>query len=196
MATETQSLIAGATALVGTLILAYSIYKENATAVTAVTAKKAAKSKKKKKKKKAERVPVGIGVVAYDQETKRIIVGLRKGSHGSGTWALPGGWLEKGESIAGCAIREMAEETGLTATSFAKNPITLDCPPCLNSEYNSLSIFVLVALKKGVSHRPKVMEPEKCAEWKWVDPKMSSMRDAFPSLAHFLSLGIDLDRKC
>lgn len=80
--------------------------------------RRASKAKKKKKKKKAERVPVGVAVVAYDQESSKIIIGQRKGSHGDGLWALPGGWLERGESLEGCALREMFEETGLTAQSF------------------------------------------------------------------------------
>ena len=80
--------------------------------------RRASKAKKKKKKKKAERVPVGVGVIAYDQESNKFIVGQRKGSHGAGLWALPGGWLERGESMEGCALREMFEETGLTAQSF------------------------------------------------------------------------------
>ena len=33
----------------------------------------------------------------------------------NGLWALPAGAMELGESIAECAVREVAEETGLTA---------------------------------------------------------------------------------
>ena len=35
----------------------------------------------------------------------------------NGFWALPAGAMELGESIAQCAIREVWEETGLTATA-------------------------------------------------------------------------------
>ena len=34
-----------------------------------------------------------------------------------GTWCLPGGHLEPGESPVACAVRELAEEMGLTLTA-------------------------------------------------------------------------------
>jgi 8-oxo-dGTP pyrophosphatase MutT (NUDIX family) len=46
----------------------------------------------------------------------RRATGLR--SH-AGQWALPGGRREAGESAEGAALRELAEETGLTATADA-----------------------------------------------------------------------------
>jgi 8-oxo-dGTP diphosphatase len=37
----------------------------------------------------------------------------RQGSHGEGTWSIPGGHLEFGESFEAAATREVSEETGM-----------------------------------------------------------------------------------
>ena len=54
---------------------------------------------------------VGVGVFVVQQG--KVLLGLRRGSHGSGTWGSPGGHLEHGEAILDCARREVLEETGL-----------------------------------------------------------------------------------
>ena len=41
----------------------------------------------------------------------------RKGAHGSGTFALPGGNLEYLEQLESCAVRETKEETGLAVVN-------------------------------------------------------------------------------
>lgn len=50
-----------------------------------------------------------VGVVARDDRGRLLLVRRRD----AGTWALPGGAQEPGESVAGAAVREAAEETGL-----------------------------------------------------------------------------------
>jgi len=57
---------------------------------------------------------VGIGVfVTHPDRPGCILLSRRKTSAGAGTWALPGGHLELGESFEQCAAREAREETGL-----------------------------------------------------------------------------------
>ncbi|KAF6793786.1 Nudix hydrolase 1, partial [Colletotrichum musicola] len=53
-----------------------------------------------------------VGVAAIIQRKDgRVVVGKRQSSHGAGTWQLPGGHLEFGESFFDCAARETLEET-------------------------------------------------------------------------------------
>lgn len=53
-------------------------------------------------------VPAASAVVVDDRG--RLLLHRRRDNE---MWALPGGAMELGESIAGCALREVREETGL-----------------------------------------------------------------------------------
>lgn len=57
---------------------------------------------------------VGIAVVAMNRQ--RQILLLRHVFHPAVPWGLPGGWLNRREAPAAGALRELCEETGLTAT--------------------------------------------------------------------------------
>lgn len=55
-----------------------------------------------------QRPLVGVGVLIFQQGSQRCLVGRRKGAHGGGEYALPGGHLEHGESFEECARREVS----------------------------------------------------------------------------------------
>jgi 8-oxo-dGTP diphosphatase len=102
---------------------------------------------------------VGIGVIVLRDD--KILIGKRRGSHGAGRWALPGGHLEWGESFEDCARRELFEETGLSLTDLAFAYATNDVMPDEGKHY--VTIFVTARASGEVA----LKEPHKCERWEW-----------------------------
>lgn len=107
---------------------------------------------------------IGVGAIVRDEEGS-ILIGKRMGSHGSGTWALPGGHLEFGESHFVCAERETLEETGLHVKALKVVGVTNDMFHDLGKHY--VTLFVACELVDP-SEKPQIMEPEKCEVWQWI----------------------------
>lgn len=108
---------------------------------------------------------VGIGVMIQNDK-EEVLLGLRKGSHGSGEWSFPGGHLEMGETIIQTAKRETKEETGLEIDDFELISIA-DEMRYLKSDGKH---YLNVGLKgKYISGEPVVMEENKCEKWGWFD---------------------------
>ncbi len=52
-------------------------------------------------------------------ENKLLLLMIRRGGHPfKGMWALPGGFLQKGETVEECALRELCEETTVKPASI------------------------------------------------------------------------------
>ena len=106
---------------------------------------------------------VGVGVFVFDEKLQKFLLGKRKGSHGAGLYSLPGGHLEKGETLTECAIREVKEETGLEIEDVCILTARDEFFPVENLQYATIYLF---ARRKGVDE-PKNMEPNKCEGWVW-----------------------------
>ena len=117
---------------------------------------------------------VGVGVIII--RDGRILLGERHGSHGAGTWALPGGHLEFGESILSCARREVREETGLVVSSVSNAAFTNDIFEKEGKHY--ITLFVVADKWRG---EPIVMEPDKCRRCSWFQWEKLTR---FPNLHH------------
>lgn len=115
-------------------------------------------------------IGVGVGVLVLKGE--KILLGLRNtdatkaGSDlsGEGTWTMPGGKMEFGESILEAARREVLEETGI-------NILETDII-CTNTDRKGEKQFVTVGLHaKNFMGDAETKEPDEIVEWKWFDLK-------------------------
>jgi 8-oxo-dGTP diphosphatase len=114
-----------------------------------------------------ERRIVRVGVAVIVRQGPMVLMGLRKGAHGAGTWSLPGGHLEPGEDIKEAAARELGEETGieLSPSSFRRVAYTNDVFPSDDGGQHYVTLYVEVPA--SFQYVAKVMEPEKCEKWAW-----------------------------
>jgi len=128
---------------------------------------------------------VGVGVILFNEKSE-ILVGKRKGSHGAGQWALPGGALEWGETSRECALRETQEEVGIdllheTTTSSEnvfspedddeeKGSIFHACECQIDEKNHWITLFALFYVGEGLRGRERTMEPHKCEGWFWKKP--------------------------
>lgn len=104
---------------------------------------------------------VGIGVLVMRDD--QVLLGKRKGSHGEGEYAFPGGHLDYMESFADCARREVLEETGIEIDMI--NFLLL-----ANITHYAPKHYVhLTVTAKWSGGEPKLLEPEKCEGWAWYD---------------------------
>jgi 8-oxo-dGTP diphosphatase len=113
-------------------------------------------------------VRVGVAVILRNS-LDEVLMGRRKGSHGSGTWSFPGGHLEPGESVFRCASRELLEETGIPSHGspefyFKKLTFTNDV---FNSEGKHYVTLYVQGIWNTDLPEPRVIEPDKCAGWGW-----------------------------
>ena len=94
------------------------------------------------------------------------MLGLRKGSHGEGEWAFPGGHLEFGETVFETAKREVKEETDLDVEPVEIVSIADEMRYITTDDKHYLNIGVKALYQGG---EPRLREPEKCLEWQWFD---------------------------
>ena len=95
----------------------------------------------------------------------KILIGERVGNHGSGTFMIPGGHLELGESFEAAAKREGEEETGLTDL-MVRGLVSIGNDVAYGKHYISI-----VMLAESHAGDPYDAEPEKSQSWKWYDVK-------------------------
>jgi 8-oxo-dGTP diphosphatase len=123
-------------------------------------------------------VQVKAGVAVVILWTNRVLIGRRKGSHGAGLWALPGGSLEPGDlSMKARGELEVLEECRMTVNVIAPDGIRDDLFTTfdiLNDDGTCvyLTAYLLAEYMHGGTFVSQfevlAAEPEKCEGWRWV----------------------------
>lgn len=130
-----------------------------------------------------KKVGAGFGVMLFKEG--KILLGRRHADpnkadsalHGEGSWTMPGGKLEFGESFEEGAKREAYEETGLKLNETRVI--------CVNNDKNEYAHFVTIGLfSDSFEGEPKVMEPNEIVEWQWFS------LDSLPTPLYFPSAKI------
>lgn len=104
-----------------------------------------------------------VGLAVLVKKDGKVLFGKRKNAHGEGDWCCPGGHLEFNESWEDCARRETMEETGITIKNIHFATATNDLFEKEGKHY--ITIYMVADYDAG---EVQIMEPEKCAEWRWV----------------------------
>ncbi|MGI6379785.1 MAG: nucleotide triphosphate diphosphatase NUDT15 [Anaerolineae bacterium] len=107
-----------------------------------------------------ERRPlVGMGVLVT--RGNLVLLGRRKGAHGAGYYAAPGGHIEWGESLADTARREVREECGLEIEAIR----LLSVGSYLwGDDRHFVDVDVVCEAPHG---EPRNLEPDRCEGWDW-----------------------------
>lgn len=111
------------------------------------------------------RPAIGIGVIIENSDGK-ILIGKRIGKFAP-KYSITGGWFETGETFEQTAIREVKEETNLTIKNPKVIAVTNNMETYNETGKHTISIILYTKQFRG---KLKVMEPEKCESWQWVDP--------------------------
>ena len=132
-----------------------------------------------------EKKKVGAGVGVMIMRDEKVLLGKRNPDHkkagsnlcGEGTWTMPGGSIEYGESFEEAGIREVFEETGLRLEKIKVI--------CINNDKNEHAHFVTVGLfSDEFEEEPSATAPDEITEWKWFD------LDNLPTPLYFPSVKI------
>jgi ADP-ribose pyrophosphatase YjhB (NUDIX family) len=114
-------------------------------------------------------IGAGCGVMIFNN-LNQLLLGLRNSDekladsemHEEGTWTMPGGNIEYGETFEEAGAREAKEETGLIVKDLEIF--------CVQTDKNEHAHYISVGMiARHFEGEPQVMEPEQIVEWRWFD---------------------------
>ena len=111
----------------------------------------------------------GCGVIVLNNKNQ-ILLGLRNTDveladselHEEGTWTMPGGNIEYGETFEEAGAREAMEEAGIKVDNLEVI--------CVQTDKNEYAHYISVGMMAHIIEgEPKTMEPDVILKWEWFD---------------------------
>jgi 8-oxo-dGTP pyrophosphatase MutT (NUDIX family) len=99
---------------------------------------------------------IGVGAILYGPN------GLLLGRHRRGTWELPGGTVEPGESLEETVVRELREETGIEA-----RPADVRLLGTLLDEVDGVVRMTVATQVIAWRGEPSDQPDERVGDWRW-----------------------------
>ncbi|QXC61963.1 NUDIX hydrolase [Aquihabitans sp. G128] len=122
---------------------------------------------------------LAVGAVVVDDD--RLLLVKRSTAPGAGTWAVPGGRVERGETLAEAVTRELREETGLDGACGAFIGLTELLPEAEDEPHAVILDFEVTLFEAG---EPVAASDATEAAWFFLSD-VADLRLA-PGLAEFL----------
>ncbi len=132
---------------------------------------------------------VGVGVLLVsDLYPNSVLIGQRKGSHGAGKYALPGGHLELNESWWECVQKEIFEECGIMLAEEINQHRMIHVTNDVMREEGRHYITIFMAVKISNEQTTSIVnnEPNKCEEWQWLPIETIKLKSLFIPLQNFI----------
>ena len=116
-----------------------------------------------------DHINAGCGVMVFNNKNQ-LLLGLRNDNveladselHEEGTWTMPGGNIEYGETFEEAGAREAKEETGIIVKDLEVF--------CVQTDKNEHAHYISVGMiARNFEGTPTAMEPDQIVKWEWFD---------------------------
>ncbi len=124
----------------------------------------------------------GVGTVVRSADGL-VLVGRRRAEAGA-PLAVPGGKPEAGETVEECAVRELAEETGLVLDPGAVRTFACVLVPAGEVSWVVAGVEGFLGVRAAEAG-PRELEPGKFGSFRWIDP-IRVTEELFPATAALL----------
>lgn len=122
---------------------------------------------------------VAVGAVVVDDE--RLLMVRRGHGPAAGTWAVPGGRVEPGETLAEAVVRELRQETGIEGVCGRMIGLVERLPDDDGDDH-----LVIIDYEVSLFESVDPVAADDAAEARWVDLGDVAELQLAPGLAEFL----------